>query len=168
MSPSSSPHQTLWDMIKDIRFGMLTHRHPGGLLHAHPVTTQNKSLDEGSHLYFFLSKKNELGQRIQTDGNVNLSYADPGKDQYVSISGQARVSHDQATKDRLFNALSKAWFPGGASDPDLELVEVSIEHAEFWNVEDSKVTQLFKIAKAAATGEPPKIGEHQALHFGAS
>ena len=166
MSATSSPRELLWEMIKDIRFGMLTHRHAGGMLHSHPLTTQNKSLDEGDLLYFFVSKTSELGQRLQVDGNVNVSYADTGKDSYISVSGQARISEDSATKARLFNAMAKAWFPGGASDPNLELVEIQIQHAEYWDVKESKMTQLLKMATAAVTGEPPKMGEHKELHFG--
>ena len=44
----------LWELIKDTRFGMLTHRHGDGQLHSHPLTTQNKKLDEGETLYFFI------------------------------------------------------------------------------------------------------------------
>jgi general stress protein 26 len=145
---------------------MLTHRHPGGMLHAHPLTTQNQSLEDAV-LYFFVSKKTELGRRLQQDGNVNVSYADPAKDSYVSIAGQARIGNDASTKERLFNAMAKAWFPGGPSDPDLELVEVQIHHAEYWDVKQSKVTQLYKIAKAAVSGEPPQMGEHRTVEFGA-
>lgn len=165
MSTTKTPQQTLWELIKDIRFGMFTHRHADGILHAHPLTTLNKSIDEAGVLYFFVSRKSELGQRIGQDGNVNVAYANPDSDRYISVSGQARISEDMATKERLFNALTKAWFPGGASDPDLELIEVQIRHAEYWNVKESKVTQLFKMAKSAITGAQPHIGEHKELHF---
>lgn len=156
-----NPHERLWELIKHIRFGMLTHRHPEGGLHAHPLTTLNKGLGEKGILYFFVSRKTELGQRLQKDGNVNVSYSDPHKDAYVSISGQARISENLADKERLFNAMAKAWFPGGFTDPDLELVEVAIQHAEYWDVKESKVTQLVKMAAAAAGGERPKLGEHR-------
>ncbi len=165
MSDNHTPHEKLWELIKDIRFGMFTHRHANGMLHAHPLTTQNKSIDENGTLYFFVSRKSELGQRLQADGNVNVAYADPGKDSYVSVSGQAVVSEDMATKERLFNALAKAWFPGGATDPDLELVQLNIQHAEYWDVHESKMTQLFKMAKSAVSGTPPKMGDHKELNF---
>jgi general stress protein 26 len=164
MSTHTSDQQTLWDLIKDVKFGMLTHRHRDGSLNGHPLTTQNKSIDEGSLLYFFISQKGGLAGRLREDGNVNIAYADPGSDTYVSVAGTARQSNDRATIERLWSPMAKAWFPGGVNDPDLELLEVRITHAEFWNVKDSKVTQLFKMAKAAVTGEPPKnMGEHKEL-----
>jgi general stress protein 26 len=161
MSKDKSPHDRLWEMIKDTRFGMLTHRHPEGGLHSHPLTTQNKGLGDKATLYFFVSKSTELGQRLRTDGNVNVSYADPNKDTWVSITGHATVSEDREAIERLFNPMAKAWFPGGPTDPDLELVEVHISHAEYWDVKESKPTQLFKMAAAAVSGERPKLGEHR-------
>jgi len=166
MSASKSDYSTLWELIKDIRFGMLTHRHANGMLHAHPLTTQNKSLDEGAQLYFFISRKSELAQRLQQDGNVNVSYADPGEDSYVSLSGQAMLTDDQDRKEELWSPLARSWFPAGVHDPDLALLEVRIQHAEYWDVKESKMVQLFKMARAAITGEPPrKLGEHKELHM---
>ena len=162
-SPSAS-HQTLWDLIKEMRFGMFTHRHPDGSLHANPLTTQNRSLEEGV-LYFFVSRATGLGQRVALDGDVNVTYSDTHKDHYVSVTGHARLNHDLPLRERLFNAMSRAWFPGGPTDPNLELVEVQILHAEYWNIRESKVTQLFKLATAAVTGQPPRIGEHRAVDF---
>lgn len=154
----------LWALIKDMRFGMLTHRYADGTLRSHPLTTQNKSLDDGA-LYFFVSKATGVGQRLQVDGDVNVSYADPHKDHYVSISGHATISHDRAKQERLFSTLAKAWFPKGLDDPNLEFVEIKISHAEFWDVKESKVTQLVKMASAAITGNPPEMGEHREVHF---
>ena len=164
MSNQTSDHETLWDLIKGIRFGMLTHRHRDGSLQGHPLTTQNKSIDQGFVLYFFVSEKSGIPGRLREDSSVNLAYADPGADSYVSIAGQAGFSNDPATRERLWSPMAKAWFPGGLEDPDLTLLEVTITHAEYWNVKDSKVTQLFKMAKAAVTGDTPKnMGEHKEL-----
>jgi len=157
-------HDALWALIKDIRIALLTHRHPNGRLHAHPLTTQNRSLKPGEPLYFFVSRKTELGQRLSGDGNVCVAYGDLKDDVWVSISGQATINEDLGKKKDLFNALARAWFPGGHDDPDLELVEVEIQDAEFWNVKDSKTTQLLKLATAAVTGNKPEMGEHREMH----
>ena len=166
MSQDKSFQHDLWELIKDIKFGMLTHRHSDGSLHSHPLTTQNRSLAPGEPLYFFVSKKTEVGERLRTDGNVCISYGDLKEDIWVSVSGTASISEDMDTKKKLFNALAKAWFPGGVEDPDLELVQVEIRQAEFWNVKESKTTQLLKMATAAVTGKPPQMGEHREMRVG--
>jgi general stress protein 26 len=162
----NTDHEKLWELIKDIKFGMLGHRHSDGMLHSHPLTTQNKSMDEGATLYFFISAASEIATRIASDANVNVSYADPGADSYVSVSGTAQIVHDSAKKEQLWSPMNKAWFPGGVTDEDLALMEVRIAHAEYWDVSDSKMVQLAKMAKAAITGERPRnLGEHKELNM---
>lgn len=166
MSQTSDDYSTLWDLIKDIKFGMFTHSHADGRLHSHPLTTQNKSMDEGAMLYFFVPKSGEIAQRLQSGGNVNVAYADPDADSYVSVSGSASLLEDQAKKEELFSSMAKAWFPGGAGDPNLGLLQVRIHHAEYWDVKESKMVQLAKMATAALTGKRPKLGEHKELNMG--
>ncbi|PJI95393.1 general stress protein 26 [Acidovorax sp. 69] len=164
MQHDTAAHETVWKRIKDIRFGMLTHRTATGMLHAHPLTTQNRKFDEQSALYFFISKSGELYERLLTDGEVNVSYANPDDDSYVSLSGQARFLDDRAKVEALWSPMAKVWFPGGVSDPDLALLVVRIRHAEYWDVDESKMVQIFKMAKAAITGEQPRdLGEHKEL-----
>ena len=165
MSNIASDQQTLWELIRDIKFGMLTHRHGNGMLHSFPLTTLNKSDDEGAALYFFISRKSELVQSLQQDSNVNVSYADPGDDRYVSVSGQASISEDAAKKEALWSPMAKPWFAGGVTDPDLALLEVGISHAEYWDVKESKMTQVAKMVTAAITGTPPAMGEHKEVRM---
>ena len=162
----TKPNEVLWDLIKETRFCMLSHRHADGSLHSHPLTTQNKTLQADGCLYFFVSRSKEVGQRLREDGNVNLAYANPDKDTWVSVTGTARILEDMEKKKELFNAMAKAWFPGGVEDPDLELVEVKIDEAEYWNVKENKLLQMLKMGKAAATGMRPKgMGEHHEVQF---
>lgn len=164
---TNNDHQKLWDLIKDTRFGMFVHRHHDGMLHSHPLTTQNKQLDEGATLYFFVPKDGEIARNLPADDVVNVAYANTDKDSYVSVSGHAALLEDQAKKEELFTAMAKAWFPAGVTDPNLGLLTVRIGHAEFWDVDDSKMVQVFKMMKAAVTGETPKkLGEHKTLNVG--
>jgi general stress protein 26 len=149
------------DMIKDIKFGMFTHRHEDGRFCAHPMTTQNRQNDREGVLWFFMSRTSDPATGIKADPEVNVSYADPSKDSYVSVSGTARIVEDMARKKELWNAMVKAWFPNGIDDPELALVAVDVTKAEYWDVKSSKLVQLFTMAKAAVTGAPPAgMGEH--------
>jgi general stress protein 26 len=163
MSTDTADHARLWELIKDTRFGMFTHRHgEDGLLHSHPLTTQNRSVDEDATLYFFVPKDGELAKQLPHDDVVNVAYANPDDDSYVSVAGRAAMLEDESLKRALFNSAAKAWFPDGADDPNLGLLAVRIESAEFWDVTESKVSQLLKIARAALTGDGrPQLGEHK-------
>ena len=165
MGQSTNEH-TLWTLIKDIKFGMLTHRHSDGELHSTPLTTQNKADDEGTALYFFISRQSDMAACVAKDANVNVAYAHPGDDRYVSVAGHASIVEDQAKKDYLFTSFAKAWFPGGATDPDMALLQINIGHAEYWDVKESKMVQLAKMATAAITGKPPeKMGDHKEMNL---
>ena len=164
---STNDHAKLWELIKDMRFGMLTHRHGDGLLNSHPLTTQNKLVDQGATLYFFIPKNGEIAQLLQKDNVVNVSYADTNSDSYVSVAGHALMLEDPARKEALFTPMAKAWFPDGPTDSNLGLLAVQIANAEYWDVDDSKMVQVYKMKKAAVTGQPPRdMGEHKKLDLG--
>ena len=157
----TNDREKLWDLIKDIKFAMFTTRHVNGHLHSRPMTTQNGKIDEDSSLWFFMSRSSEPVHDITKQPTVNVTYADPGDDDYVSISGEAVLVEDMAKKKQLWNKMTEAWFPKGVDDPDLALVQVRITHADYWESKDNKLVQLFKMATAAVTGKPPSdMGEH--------
>jgi general stress protein 26 len=162
MSEPENTHDTLWNLIKKTRFGMLTHRDADGQLHSQPLTTQNRDLAADGALYFFVSRSSHLCQCVAADGRVNLAYANTDDDCYVSVSGVARIEDDRTLIAQLWSPFAKAWFPGGQDDPDLALLAVQPDHAEYWNVKESKIAQVLKMAKAAITGKPPtNLGEHR-------
>lgn len=145
----------LWDLIKDIRFAMFATRERGGELRSHPMTTQNSELDEDDRLWFFMSRGSQTVADLHDDPSVNVVYADPAKDRYVSVSGRASIVADAAKRQQLWSKAAQAWFPGGIDDPDLALVQVTISQASYWDVKSSKLVQLYAMAKAALTGKPP-------------
>ena len=156
----ASPNHTkfVWELIKDIRFAMFTTRNTNGHLHAWPMTMQNKSFDDGK-LWFFMSRASEAVRELQSNPTVGVAFADPGKDTYVSLSSTARVVDNVAKAQELWSKMDDAWFKHGVNDPDLALVEVNIVHGHYWDVKESKVTQLLLMAKAALTGDQPQLGE---------
>ena len=166
---SNTPHPTdavaerehLWSLIKGIRFAMFTSRHGNGHLHGRPMTTQNRSIGEDASLWFFMPAHSEPAADLVAEPQVHVGYADPGADRYVSVSGTAAVIDDDAMKQQLWSPMAAAWFPEGVDSPDLALVQVKISHASYWDVQDSKLVQVVKMAKAAITGHPPTdMGAH--------
>ena len=166
MDNESQHRAQLWDLIKDIKFAMFTTQAQNRHLHSRPMTTQNRELDEDDRLWFFMSRSRDPVAELAEAPSVNVSYADPEKSRYVSVSGLASMSPDMAKARALWSKLNEAWFPGGVDDPDVALVEVRIVHAQYWDVKDSKITQLYKMAKAAVTGKPPTdLGETEKVRM---
>ena len=130
--PATHGTDKLADLIKDIRFGMFTTHKPNhGHLHSRPMTTQNRHIEDGS-LWFFMSRSGDPVAEFEGDDQVNVSYADPGSDTYVSVSGVAEIVDDRAKKLALWNKGAEAWFKGGVNDPDLALVQVRIDIGSLW------------------------------------
>ena len=134
---------------------MFTTRNESRHLHSRPMTTLNKHLDEDDALWFFMSRKDSPFVELTAQPEVNVNYVHPGEESYVSITGWASVVNDPAKIHSLWSRMADVWFPGGESDPDLALVEVQITHAQYWHVDDNKVTQLYRMAKALVSGTRP-------------
>jgi general stress protein 26 len=165
-SPNMETRSRLAELIKDIRFAMFTSRHGDGRLHSCPMTTQIALDDDERSLWFFVSRRGETAADVARDAAVNVSYADPAQDRYVSVSGNAMLIEDKARKNEHWSTLVEAWFPGGIDDPDLALIRVDIVQAEFWDVGTSKAVQVLKLAKAAVTGNRPvDMGEHREVRM---
>jgi general stress protein 26 len=161
MKDTRNERELLWKLIRNIKFAMFTTRDGNGHLHSRPMTTQNQGIEADEGLWFFMSKSGDPVKELKADPIVNLVYADPSEDTYVSVSGTAAMLEDGAKKKQLWNKLAEAWFPGGPTDPDLALVQVQIVQASYWDVKESKLVQLYEMAKAAVTGKPPvDLGEH--------
>jgi general stress protein 26 len=77
----------------------------------------------------------------------------------VTVDGEARPSNDRAKIDELWNPLLKPWFDG-PDDPNLQLLEVTIQSAEYWEGADTAVGRVISMARAAITGDDNAVGEH--------
>ena len=152
--------EKLNDLIEEIEFAMLT-TIDGGVLRSRPMQTQDFEFD--GDLWFFTSAKTHKIEEIEKDNRVNVSYAAPESNTYVSVSGTAEVVKDQAKIDEYWSDILKAWFPEGKNTPDLVLLKVNVEQAEYWDSSSSAVVQVAGFLKALATGERSDGGEHEKI-----
>lgn len=148
----------LGDLIKDIRFAMLTTADDQGHLRSRPMTTQHREFD--GDLWFFTGRSTPKVGDISHDQKVNVSYAAPDDDRYVSISGIAQIVEDREKMKEFWNPAYKVWFPDGVEDPDLVLVKVEVEEAEYWDAPSNAMVKLFGFVKALATGGEYDQGEN--------
>jgi general stress protein 26 len=152
----------LRELIKDIRFAMLTTVEEDGTLRSRPMATQETEFD--GELWFFTNANSPKVDEVQHEQHVNVSYANPDKQKYVSISGRAQLMGDRKKIEELWNPLYKAWFPKGLDDPDLALLKVSVDQAEYWDSPSSAVVRLVGFVKALTTGKPYSGGENEKIN----
>ena len=151
----------LAEMIKDIDFAMLTTVAGDGTLHSRPMSTQRVETD--GDLWFFTRESAPKVGEIEQEHQVNVSYSKPEDQRYVSVSGRAVVVRDRAKIEELWNPALKAWFPKGLDDPDIALLRVSAERAEYWDSPSSAVAHAVSFIKAVVTGTPANPGENEKL-----
>ncbi len=153
-SPVTHDLTKLFDKLKDVRIAMLTTFDAQHALHSRPMYTIKPQAD-GS-LLFFTDAESAKVYEVQEDNQVNLSYANPESNVYASVSGKARVSHDQAQIDELWSEPMRAWFPQGKDDPSIRVLKVTIEKGEYWDSPSSFLSQAYAYVRAVVTGTPSK------------
>ena len=98
-------------------------------------------------------------RRSRANPQVNLSFADAGSQTYVSLTGTAAVSNDRNKIRDLFTTTAKAWWDS-AEDPNIRLLKITPDDAEFWDSPGTVVSYV-KMAAAAVTGTRPDIGDNR-------
>ncbi len=151
--------QKLSGLIKDIKFAMLTTVHEDGTLHSRPMATQQQEFD--GDLWFFTKADSSKVEDAKRERHVNVSYSSPDDQKYLSVSGRAEIVRDRAKMKELWNPIYKTWFPQGLEDPEIALLKVSVEGAEYWDTPSGKMVQLIGYMKAMVTGEPYKASKDE-------
>lgn len=151
----------LGEMIEDIDFAMMTTVEEDGTLRSRPMSTQR--VEFNGDLWFFTRSSAPKVDEVERDERVNLSYSKPEKQRYVSVSGTARVVRDRQKIEELWSPALKAWFPKGLEDPDIALLKVSVEQAEYWDSPSSTMAHVFGFVKALATGQAYNPGENEKI-----
>ena len=161
---AGSELQKLGEMIGDIKFAMLTTVEEDGTPRSRPM--QTLQMDAQGRLWFFTGISSPKVQEAMEHRKVCIAYARPDKQEFVSVSGSARVVRDRAKMEALYTPFLKPWFPKGLDDPDLVLLAVQIEDAEYWDSPGNVAARYFGLAKAIATGDKDALGENAKIHVG--
>ncbi len=146
------------DIITDMDYAVFTTRGSDGApLHARPMAY--RSVEPDGDLWFFTKADSRKVEELKADPRTLLSFANPKKQQFVSITGRSEIVSDRAKVTELWSEIYRAWFPGGPSDPNVVAIRVHAEAAEYWDTPTSAVVYAFGYLKALATGQPSRAGD---------
>lgn len=152
---------TIHDLIKDERVAMVTTRNEGtGALTARPMTTQKAQFD--GTLYFIVTAEAGTVADLQSSAPVNVAYR--SSKSFVSLSGTGRVGSDPEKAKELWDDSVAAWFEVGPEDPQVQVLTVEIDGAEYWSVEN-RAALMIDLVKARVTGERPDVGENDTVQL---
>jgi general stress protein 26 len=156
--------QKLREMVKEIDFCMLTTLDESGDLRSRPMSV-NGEIDADGDLWFFTSASSHKVSEIEKLPKVNVSFADPDNQHYVSISGAAQLIRDRNKIEELWKPEFKMWFPNGKDDPDVALLRVNLEKAEYWDSPSSTIGFVLNFVSSLVTGKEADHGENKKIEF---
>jgi general stress protein 26 len=156
----------LTELIDEIQFAMMTTVEADGTLRSRPMATHRNpgKVCDGT-LWFFTKGNAPKADEVRDDQHINLSYASPGQNKYVSLSGKAILVHNRAKIEEFWKPEYKAWFPDGIDDPELAILRVIISKAEYWDTPGSNVGHAIGLIKAVATGQQYQPGDHEKVEL---
>ena len=152
--------EKLRGMIKDIDFCMLTTIDEQGDLRSRPMSS-NGDIDANGDIWFFTGLSSHKVDEIERSPKVNVSFADPENQRYVSVTGVAELVRDRKKIDELWRPEFKMWFPKGKDDPEVALLRVSLEKGEFWDSPSSTIGFALSFVSSLVTGKQPEFGENR-------
>jgi general stress protein 26 len=135
------------EVIKDVKFAMMSTTNKKGDIHAWPMTTTETSLG-AKEIWFIGDKTSDVVKDIEDDKRIGLTYATQDAKNYVSISGNAELSENKDKLDELWSPMDSAFFADGREDKNVQLIKVVPHGAECW-ISGSSAVNMFKMALAA-------------------
>jgi general stress protein 26 len=151
----------LGELIDGIEIAMLTTHADDGSLVSRPL--QTLQFDGGGELVFFTSIASSKIDELTQNPDVNLAYANPSKQVYVSVRGRARIDRDRVTIDELWSPMQKVFFPQGKDDPDLVVLRVRVRDAAYWESAGNFILRALDFAHGMLSKEPRDLGKHGTL-----
>ena len=147
----------VWDLIDKIDICMFVTKAATGSLRGRPMSSIGKR-EEGIIYFLTHTSAGLKDEELSNAPGVQMSYNNGRA--YLSVSGTARLSHDKALIERLWNPGAQAFWPDGPSTPGVVAIVVAPGDAEYWDGPNAAVA-LFKFAKALATGSTPDFGQNK-------
>ncbi|MEZ6097695.1 MAG: pyridoxamine 5'-phosphate oxidase family protein [Pirellulaceae bacterium] len=141
---------TLAEMINEIGVAMLTTVMPDGALRSRPMISAEPEFN--GDLWFFTELDAGKIEEVQQNAQVNVSFASPHDQQYVSISGAAELVRDERKAEILWDANYSVWFPDDVDASQLGFLKVAVERAEYWDASTSRMVLIAGFAKAIFGG----------------
>jgi general stress protein 26 len=151
------------EIAREFDAAMLITHAPGGRLHARPMSIVK--VEPEAMLWFATRMQTPKVEELNADHHVLVVMQSQSRN--LSIAGRARIVRDAHLAAELWNEGLRLWFRG-PSDPELALILVEPEEAEYWVMSGASWVKLaLEAVKAYVRDEPlrgPELpGQHEKL-----
>ena len=155
--------ERLRKLIKDVKYALLTTAATDGSLHSRPLTTLDWDFDGVA--WFLVPRDSRLASEVTANPDVNVAYASPGEDTFISLAGRAQVQQNPERARELWNRWAEMFFPDGPESPEVGVLRVEIRSAEYWTGPNDLVEKVTGAAKALVGKDPSGLGHHARIEF---
>jgi len=128
--------------------------------------SSNGDIDPDGDLWFFTNVSSHKVSEIENSPKVNLSFADPDNQRYISITGEAQLVRDRQKIEELWRPEFKIWFPKGKDDPEIALLRIKLRKGEYWDNPSSTIGFALSFVSSLVTGKQPDMGQNKKVEFG--
>ncbi len=140
------------ELLDRLSVGILVTRHRDGSMHGRPMAVQ-RDLDVGE-LWLLTNVHSEKITDIEAFDEVMVTFGDPDKQCFVTITGKASIVVDQDVIGQHWVEAERIWFPDGPEDANLAAIHVAIDRADYWLAGGRKLGLAAVYLKALVTGVP--------------
>ena len=142
----------LWGMIKDIGVTMMTTVDDDGTCAAvrWSHSSRNSMATSGSS-----PGSTPQGRRGQGTPSGQPQLRRPGQPELRFDFRHRQIVRDKQKVHELWSEPLATWFPKGKDDPNIGLIRVHVDKAEYWDSPSSTMVHAYGYVKANLTGEPP-------------
>jgi general stress protein 26 len=159
MSTALDQTKKIRELLEGFETAMLVTQGEDSPFHARPMAIAR--VESNCGLWFFTGRTSAKVSEVRNDERVLVVCQDEMRC-YVALRGTAQLIVDPKKAAELWKESYRTWFPKGTDDPDLLLLRVEAEDAEYWDNEGFKSIQyLFEAAKAYARGIRPHMEESE-------
>lgn len=151
--------ERLYDLLKGNTTAMVTTSSDGKLV-SRPMGYQEVERD--GILWFFTMKDTEKAHEIESDPRVNVSFSQKG---FASLSGTAQIVEDVELKKKYFKPALKAFLDTTPEDPNLILLKVEVDSAEYWETNHKAKTIVEGIKALVSDGQKRETEINQSVDF---
>jgi general stress protein 26 len=152
----------LAELLKGAHTVMFTTVDDDGTLVSRPMAVQDTEFD--GDLWLFALKDSAKVDQIRADAHVGVTYM--SNDSWISIDGHAELVDDRQRIHDYWNPFVQAWFTGGPDDPNVTLIKVVGEQAEWWETSGNRLTSTLKMLRSAVTHKPATdVGDNEKVEL---
>ena len=153
----SKQQKKFHEIVSEIKAAMLVTRKADGALKSRPMMLL-EATQEGKMTFITGQDTDKVDDLLQ-DQHVCVTFQHGGA--FLSASGHATIDANRDEIHRLWSKANEAWFDG-PDDPNVVLLQVRTESAEYWDNRGLKALKYaFDAVRAMATGGQPDASRSQ-------